>query len=94
MSALPFLCRKGVKFTPKLTAHSFNKAQAPQTDYYLDGGLAALSPVREAYRRGARKIVIICTVNADFHDRSVWLKKLKSWIYSSGYCPKTIDYLV
>jgi predicted patatin/cPLA2 family phospholipase len=93
-SALPFLYKKGVKLTPRLTARSFNKAQARRTDYYLDGGLAAPLPVREAYRRGARKIVIIRTVNADFHDQSVWLKKLKSWIYSSGHCPKTIDYLV
>lgn len=98
-SALPFLYKEGVKLTPTLTARSLNKveankAKAQQADYYLDGGLAAPLPVREAYRRGARKIVIIRTVNADFHAQSVWLKKLKSWIYSSGHCPKTIDYLV
>ena len=93
-SALPFLYKEGVKLTPRLTARSFNKAQAPQADYYLDGGLAEPLPVREAYRRGARKIVIIRTVNADLHAQSAWLKKLKSWIYSSGHCPKTIHYLV
>jgi predicted patatin/cPLA2 family phospholipase len=98
-SALPFLYKEGVKLTPGLTARPLNKvegnrARAPQADYYLDGGLAAPLPVREAYRRGARKIVIIRTVNADFHAQSVWLKKLKSWIYSSGHCPKTIDYLI
>ncbi|MFT6328542.1 MAG: putative patatin/cPLA2 family phospholipase [Bermanella sp.] len=103
-SALPFLYKEGVKLTPELTARSLNKAKgnklkgnkakAPPADYYLDGGLAAPLPVREAYRRGARKIVIIRTVNADFHAQSVWLKKLKSLIYSSGHCPKTIDYLL
>jgi predicted patatin/cPLA2 family phospholipase len=103
-SALPFLYKDGVKLTPGSSTRSLNKlagnklagnkAKGPQADYYLDGGLAAPLPVREAYRRGARKIVIIRTVNADFHAQSVWLKKLKSWIYSSGHCPKTIDYLV
>jgi len=93
-SALPFLYKEGVKLTSELTARSLNKAKGPQADYYLDGGLAAPLPVREAYRRGARKIVIIRTVNAEFYTQSAWLKKLKSWIYSSGHCPKTIDYLV
>lgn len=63
-------------------------------DFYLDGGLAAPLPVREAYRRGARKIVVIRTVNADFQAQSAWVHKLKSWICVSGFCPKTIDYLV
>ncbi len=50
--------------------------------------------MREAYRRDARKIVVIRTVNAHFHAQSAWVHKLKSWIGVSGDCPKTIDYLV
>lgn len=64
------------------------------SDFYLDGGLAAPLPVREAYRRGARKIVVIRTVSEDFQAQSAWVHKLKSWICVSGFCPKTIDYLV
>ncbi|RPA31658.1 patatin-like phospholipase family protein [Shewanella frigidimarina] len=96
-SALPFLYKQGVKLAPWLTASAANQVHTnydyPQADFYLDGGLAAPLPVREAYRRGARKIVVIRTVNADFHAQSAWVHKLKSWICVSGYCPKTIDYL-
>ncbi|MGK0410395.1 MAG: putative patatin/cPLA2 family phospholipase [Shewanella psychromarinicola] len=97
-SALPFLYKQGVKLAPWLITSAANQAEAsddyPQEDFYLDGGLAAPLPVREAYRRGARKIVVIRTVNEDFHAQSAWVHKLKSWICVSGYCPKTIDYLV
>lgn len=96
-SALPFLYKQGVKLAPWLTASAANQVHTdddyPQADFYLDGGLAAPLPVREAYRRGARKIVVIRTVNEDFHAQSAWVHKLKSWICVSGYCPKTIDYL-
>jgi predicted patatin/cPLA2 family phospholipase len=81
-----------------LTVNSDNQAQEnsdyPQADFYLDGGLAAPLPVREAYRRGARKIVVIRTVNADIYTQSAWVLKLKSWIYASEYCPKIVGYLV
>ncbi|GGP52834.1 hypothetical protein GCM10009409_18930 [Shewanella saliphila] len=97
-SALPFLYKQGVKLTPWLTSDAANQSaeQTPalQEDFFLDGGLAAPLPVREAYQRGARKIVVIRTVNADFQAQSAWVHKLKSWICVSGYCPKTIDYLV
>jgi len=97
-SALPFLYKQGVKLAPWLTTDAANQAHdsndSPLEDFYLDGGLAAPLPVREAYRRGARKIVVIRTVNADFQAQSAWVHKLKSWICVSGYCPKTIDYLV
>lgn len=97
-SALPFLYKQGVKIALSSTVSSVNQAEAsvdrPQADFYLDGGLAAPLPVREAYRRGAREIVLIRTVNADFHAESAWVHKLKLWICASGYCPKTIDYLV
>lgn len=97
-SALPFLYKQGVKLTPWLSSDAANQSaeQTPalQEDFFLDGGLAAPLPVREAYQRGARKIVVIRTVNADFQAQSAWVHKLKSWICVSGYCPKTIDYLV
>ncbi|WP_350432676.1 patatin family protein [Shewanella sp. H8] len=97
-SALPFLYKQGVKLTPWLTTDAANQAHdsndSPLEDFYLDGGLAAPLPVREAYRRGAKKIVVIRTVNADFQAQSAWVHKLTSWICVSGYCPKTIDYLV
>jgi predicted patatin/cPLA2 family phospholipase len=96
-SALPFLYKQGVKLTPRLTNRSANCGiidDYPQADVYLDGGLSAPLPVSEAYRRGARKIVVIRTVNTDIHSQSAWIQKLKSWIYMSGHCPKSIDYLV
>jgi predicted patatin/cPLA2 family phospholipase len=102
-SALPFLYRQGVRLTPWLNTEAANQADtsneqhvvAPlQADFYLDGGLAAPLPVREAYNRGARKIVIIRTVNAHFQAQSVWVHKLRALVCSKGYCPKTIDYLV
>jgi predicted patatin/cPLA2 family phospholipase len=97
-SALPFLYKEGVKLTPRFTVNSTNQAEArsdyPKTDFYLDGGLAAPLPVRESYRRGARKIVVIRTVNVDLPTESVWVHKLKSSIYVSRYCPKIIEYLV
>lgn len=74
--------------------HGDALSEGIDSDFYLDGGLAAPLPVREAYRRGARKIVVIRTVNADFQAQSAWVHKLKSWICVSGFCPKTIDYLV
>ncbi|AEP29684.1 patatin [Glaciecola nitratireducens FR1064] len=96
-SALPFLYRRGVKLAPRFTANSVTlaepRADYPKDDYYLDGGLSAPLPVREAYRRGARKIIVVRTVNANFNGQSDWVHKLQAWICKSGYCPKTIDYL-
>lgn len=74
--------------------HGAALSEGIDSDFYLDGGLAAPLPVREAYRRGARKIVVIRTVSEDFQAQSAWVHKLKSWICVSGFCPKTIDYLV
>lgn len=108
-SALPFLYKQGVKLTPWLNDKACNSGkvcnngasdhgaalnEGIDSDFYLDGGLAAPLPVREAYRRGARKIVVIRTVSEDFQAQSAWVHKLKSWICVSGFCPKTIDYLV
>jgi predicted patatin/cPLA2 family phospholipase len=97
-SAFPFLYKQGVKLAPRHAVSLTNKAKSSvddhKTDIYLDGGLAEPLPVRESYRRGARKIVVIRTVNADVHTQAAWLHKLKSWIYVSRYCPKMIDYWV
>ncbi len=97
-SALPFLYKQGVKLAPRLNVSKVNQTETsvdyPQADFYLDGGLAAPLPVRESYRRGARKIVVIRTVNEDLHTQSAWVRNLKSWVYESGYCPKIVGYLV
>lgn len=96
-SALPFLYKQGVKLTPWLNASAANEPSVQneaQTDFYLDGGLAAPLPVREAYARGARKIVVIRTVDAHFQAQSAWVHKLRTLVCVSGYCPKIIDYLV
>ncbi|MEP1446185.1 MAG: patatin family protein [Paraglaciecola sp.] len=101
-SALPFLYKQGVKLTPWLGTTAANESgvtternmASPKTDYYLDGGLAAPLPVIEAYKRGARKIVVIRTADAHFQAQSAWVHKLRSLVCTSGFCPKTLDYLV
>ena len=96
-SALPFLYKQGVKLTPWLNAQAANETtqiNKAQEDFFLDGGLAAPLPVREAYNRGARKIVVIRTVDADFQAQSAWVQKLRSLATAAGYCPKTLDYLI
>ena len=69
-------------------------AEQPNEDFYLDGGLAAPLPVREAYNRGARKIVVIRTVDENFQAQTAWVQKLRTFACASGYCPKTLDYLI
>ncbi|MDO6546324.1 patatin-like phospholipase family protein [Pseudoalteromonas carrageenovora] len=97
-SALPFLYKQGVKLTPWLDTKAANEAhlaaEHSEEDFYLDGGLAAPLPVREAYNRGARKIVVIRTVDAHFQAQSAWVQKLRTFACASGYCPKTLDYLI
>nr|WP_247664757.1 patatin family protein [Pseudoalteromonas sp. MMG010] len=97
-SALPFLYKQGVKLTPWLDTKAANEAHLAtdqsEEDFYLDGGLAAPLPVREAYNRGARKIVVIRTVDAHFQAQSAWVQKLRTFACASGYCPKTLDYLI
>lgn len=105
-SALPFLYKQGVKLTTEYDAVSVSENVAsgqesvlaelpkPESDYYLDGGLGAPLPVREAYERGARKIVVIRTGDVNFQAQSAWLHKLKSLVCATGHCPKTINYLV
>jgi predicted patatin/cPLA2 family phospholipase len=38
--------------------------------------------------------VVIRTANAHFQTQSAWVHKLSTLVCGSGYCPKTIDYLV
>lgn len=75
-SALPLLYKKGVK----VGEH-----------YYVDGGLSAPIPVEEAYKRGAKRIVVIRTVPKDAEVQSPWAHKLKSWLCTSNRCPKVLD---
>lgn len=96
-SSLPFLYRHGVKLRPFSAANSIKtkepRDESSRADFYLDGGLSAPLPVRHAYACGARKIVVIRTVNADVNTQSTWALKLMSWMHEFGYCPKSIDYL-
>jgi predicted patatin/cPLA2 family phospholipase len=99
-SALPFLYKQGVRLTPWLDKPAANEASEcrectfTNDDFFLDGGLAAPLPVKEAYNRGARKIVVIRTVDASLPVQSAWVNKLRTFVCASGYCPKTIDYLL
>nr|WP_282448226.1 patatin family protein [Pseudoalteromonas sp. 2CM37A] len=97
-SALPFLYKQGVKLTPWLGTKAANEAhlaaEQSSEDFYLDGGLAAPLPVREAYNRGARRIVVIRTVDEHFQAQTAWVQKLRTFACASGYCPKTLDYLI
>ena len=88
-SALPLLYKQGVPLHTEIETK-----QAANTDFYLDGGLAAPLPVTEAYNRGATKIVVIRTVDEDFQAQSPWLQKLSAVMCATGTCPKTIDYLL
>lgn len=59
---------------------------------FLDGGLSAPLPVEEAYRRGARKIVVIRTIDESAERAAaVWGTRLKNLICVSSRCPKVLD---
>jgi len=88
-SALPLLYKQGVPLHTEIEAK-----KAANTDFYLDGGLAAPLPVTEAYQRGATKIVVIRTVDEGFQAQSPWLQKISAVMCATGTCPKTIDYLL
>ena len=99
-SALPFLYKQGVRLTPWLDKPAANEDlkitdyNAHSDNFFLDGGLAAPLPVKEAYNRGARKIVVIRTVDENFQAQTAWVQKLRTFACASGYCPKTLDYLI
>lgn len=96
-SAFPFLYREGVQLNGFSSSNSINKTASkhefPQADYYVDGGISAPLPVREAYKRGAYKIVVIRTVNADVNTQFSWLVKMMASINDSVFCPQVINYL-
>ena len=77
-SALPLLYRQGVRIG---------------NQDYVDGGLAAPIPVREAYEQGARRIVVIRTLPKEQAIESPWAHRLKSWLCSENRCPAAIDLL-
>lgn len=78
-SALPMLYREGVKI---------------DDDYQVDGGLSAPLPVEEAYKRGAKKIVVLRTLPREYAAHTPWINRLKSWVCTSNQCPKAIDFFV
>lgn len=78
-SALPMLYREGVKI---------------DDDYQVDGGLSAPLPVEEAYKRGAKKIVVLRTLPREYAAHTPWINRLKSWVCTSNHCPKAIDFFV
>lgn len=75
-SALPILYKDGVKIGQ---------------DHFVDGGLSAPLPVEEAYKRGAKKIIVIRTVAENANIESIWAHKIKSWLCNTRRCPKIID---
>lgn len=75
-SALPILYRGRVKLGQQ---------------HYVDGGLAAPVPVEEAYKRGAKRTVVIRTVPKEGEIEYPWAHRLKGWICSSNRCPRVID---
>ncbi|WP_116472911.1 patatin-like phospholipase family protein [Zobellella maritima] len=64
-SAIPLFYRAGVQW---------------QGERYQDGGIADAIPVQEAYRRGARTIVVIRTVPQHSRVSLQWAQRLEQWI--------------
>ncbi|PSJ37526.1 patatin family protein [Zobellella taiwanensis] len=64
-SAIPLFYRAGVEW---------------QGERYLDGGVADAVPVREAYRRGARTLVVVRTVPQHSRFSLHWARRLEGWI--------------
>jgi predicted patatin/cPLA2 family phospholipase len=75
-SALPYFYKKGVKI---------------DNHYYVDGGLSAPIPVKEAYQRGAKRIVVIRTIPKDAAVQSPWAHKLMSMLCHTNHCPRLLD---
>ena len=48
-------------------------------------------PVQEAYRRGAKKIIVLRTTPSNLTTHSSWAHKLKSWVCKTQTCPKVLD---
>lgn len=60
-SAIPAFYRNGVLF---------------QDVVYHDGGISDAIPVKEAYRRGCRTIVVIRTVPSEYQYTTEWVDKM------------------
>lgn len=78
-SALPLLYRQGVKING---------------EFQVDGGLSAPLPVEEAYKRGAKKIVVLRTLPKEYSANTPWVNRLKSWVCTSNQCPKALDFFI
>lgn len=75
-SAIPYLYKKGVEI---------------DNQHYVDGGVVLPIPVQEAYKRGAKKIIVIRTTQSALKLRSPWAHKLKEWVCKKQTCPKVLD---
>ncbi|MHA6964387.1 patatin-like phospholipase family protein [Zobellella denitrificans] len=64
-SAIPLFYRAGVDW---------------QGERFVDGGVADAIPVREAYRRGARTIVVVRTLPQHSRFSLQWARRLEGWI--------------
>ncbi|WP_413698820.1 DUF6363 domain-containing protein [Psychromonas sp. KJ10-10] len=75
-SAIPYLYKNGVEI---------------DNQHYVDGGVVLPIPVQEAYKRGAKKIIVIRTTQSALKVRSPWAHKLKEWVCKKQTCPKVLD---
>ncbi|HEY4015406.1 MAG TPA: patatin family protein [Polyangiaceae bacterium] len=48
-------------------------------DAFVDGGISDPLPVREAYRRGARVIIVVRSRAVDFVKRDRWVNRIGAW---------------
>lgn len=67
-SAIPAFYRNGVLFDDVL---------------YHDGGISDAIPVREAYRRGCRTIVVVRTVPSEYQYTTEWVDRMSNWFEHS-----------
>ncbi|QEZ93395.1 patatin-like phospholipase family protein [Proteus sp. CD3] len=67
-SAIPAFYRNGVLFHDVV---------------YHDGGISDAIPVREAYRRGCRTIVVVRTVPSEYQYTTEWVDRMGRWFENS-----------
>lgn len=78
-SAIPFLYRQGVEIDGRRL---------------IDGGVADPIPVRWAYQQGARKILVIRTVSADYNGQSPMLERLRPILRRAKQSPRMMEMYV